>query len=111
MKRIFLAILIHLLMLMNASAQWVQTNGPEGGYINCIAISGSNIFAGTLGAGVFLSTNNGSSWNAVNAGLTSLTVNSLATNGSTIYAGTNTGVFLSTNNGSSWTSINAGLNN
>jgi hypothetical protein len=34
-------------------AQWVQTNGPNGGSIFALAVSGSNIFAGTWGAGVW----------------------------------------------------------
>ncbi|MBW8052088.1 MAG: hypothetical protein FVQ77_17440, partial [Cytophagales bacterium] len=52
-----------------------------------LAISGTNIFAGT-GGGVFLSTNNGSSWTAVNTGLTDLNVRSLAISGTNIFAGT-----------------------
>jgi hypothetical protein len=50
-------------------------------------VSGSNLFAGTNG-GVFLSTNNGTSWTAVNTGLTSTIVLSLAINGSNLFAGT-----------------------
>ncbi|MCU0414064.1 MAG: hypothetical protein MUE91_06645 [Ignavibacteriaceae bacterium] len=49
---------------------------------------GTNIFAGAWGAGVFLSTDNGSSWNAINAGLTDLDVLSLAVKGDTLFAGT-----------------------
>ena len=53
------------------NAQWVQTNGPNGGTVNCFAISDTNIYAGTNG-GVFLSTNNGTSWTAINTGLTNI---------------------------------------
>ncbi len=75
------------------------------------AISGSNIFAGTYGGGVFLSTNNGNSWTAVNNGLSvnGLYVYSFAISGDNLFAGTDGGVFLSTNNGSSWTEVNNGL--
>ena len=59
----------------------------------------TNIFAGTYGGGVFLSTDNGASWTAVNNGLTNPDINTLAINGTNIFAGTNEGVFLSTNNG------------
>jgi len=59
-------------------AQWQQTNGSGGGTGYSLAVSGTNLFAGTLGGGVFLSTNNGSSWTAVNAGLTNTSVQSLA---------------------------------
>jgi ligand-binding sensor domain-containing protein len=74
-------------------------------------VSGSNIFAGTYGGGVFLSTNNGTSWTAVNSGLKDSSVRCLATSGSNIFAGTDSGVFLSTNNGTSWTAVNSGLPN
>ena len=94
------------------NAQWQQTNGPYGGNINCIASDGTNIFAGTNGQGVFLSSNNGSSWTAVNNGLPGWSpVYSFAISGTNIFAGTYDGVFLSVNNGTSWTAINNGLTN
>ena len=66
------------------------------------AVSGTNLFAGTYGDGVFLSTNNGASWTAVNNGLTDLYVWALAVSGTNLFAGTyGSGVFLSTNNGTS----------
>ena len=61
-----------------SNAQWIQTNGPYGGTIHCFAVSGTNLFAGTDGGGVFLSTNNGTSWTAVNTGLTNTYVYALA---------------------------------
>ncbi|MBK6760512.1 MAG: hypothetical protein IPG73_07375 [Ignavibacteria bacterium] len=92
-------------------AQWVQTNGPHGGDIRCMAVSDTNLFAGTYGsAGVFLSTNNGASWTAVNTGLTNNIVLSLAVSGTNLFAGTEgSGVFRSTNNGTSWTAVRIGL--
>jgi len=89
----------------------VQTNGPYGGDVRCFAVSGRNIFAGTYGGGVFLSTNNGTSWTQVNNGLTNTVVLSLAVSGTNIFAGTYGGVFLSMNNGASWTQVNNGLTN
>ncbi|HMD69146.1 MAG TPA: T9SS type A sorting domain-containing protein, partial [Chitinivibrionales bacterium] len=57
--------------------------------VQSLAVSGSNIFAATFYSGVFLSTNNGTSWNAVNTGLPANTgVYSLAVSGSNIFAGT-----------------------
>jgi hypothetical protein len=63
------------------------------------------------GGGVFLSTNNGTSWTAVNNGLTNTFVRALAVSGTNLFAGTveGGGVFLSTNNGTSWTAT--GLTN
>ena len=54
--------------------------------VSSLVISGNNIFAGTDG-GVFLSTNNGSSWNSVNSGLTNTIVSGLAISGNNIFAG------------------------
>ncbi len=34
-------------------AQWVQTNGPDGGFVVSLAVSGTNLFAGTHGVGVW----------------------------------------------------------
>ena len=94
-----------------ANAQWQPTNGPYGGgSVFCFAMNGSNIFAGTEFNGVFLSTNNGSNWIAVNNGLTNLNIKALIVIGTNIYAGTyGGGVFVSTNNGNSWTTANTGL--
>ena len=81
-------------------SQWVQTNGPCGGDVRAFAASGSNLFAGTLGAGVFLSTDNGTNWKHV--GLSETYVYSLVFIGTTLYAGTDDGIYLSTDNGKSW---------
>jgi hypothetical protein len=81
-------------------------------HVYALAICGGNIFAGTEAGGVFLSSNNGSSWISVNTGLTDTLVSSLAISGSKIFAGTyGGGVFLSSNNGSSWAAVNTGLTN
>jgi len=62
-------------------------------------------------SGVYLSTNNGTSWTAVNSGLTNLNVAALAVCGNNIFAGTRSGVFHSTNNGTSWSAVDSGLTN
>jgi len=60
--------------------------------ISELAISGTNIFAGTNG--VFLSNNNGSLWTDVNNGLPANTyVRALAISGTNIFAGTYGGVW------------------
>lgn len=81
-----------------------------GTYVSALAVKGPNLFAETDDGGVFLSTNNGTSWTAVNTGLANTSVRSLAVKGSYLFAGTeDSGVFLSTNNGASWTAVNTGL--
>ena len=83
-------------------AQWVQTNEPYRGKILCLAVSDTNLFAGTDGEGVFRSTDNGNSWTAASTGLTNTPVQALAVLDTKLFAGTHDGIFLSTNNGSSW---------
>jgi hypothetical protein len=61
---------------------------------------------------VFLSTNNGTSWSAINTGLTENIIYAILSSGANLFAGSaNGGVFLSTNNGAGWTAFNNGLTN
>ena len=79
-------------LFSDAGAQWVQANGPYGGNIHCLTVSGPNLFAGVSG-GVYFSTNNGTSWSALNAGMTNDSVLSFAIIGTNLFAGTSGGVF------------------
>jgi len=126
MKKLF-GFLSVLLIISNyvLNAQWVQTNGPSGGQFGgangsmiwSLAISGSNVFAGTY-EGIYRSTNNGKNWTTVNNGLiisTNNSVTAFAVSGTNILAGiygvNGGGVYLSTNNGTNWTAVNNGLTN
>jgi hypothetical protein len=100
--------------------QWCDWGEIDNGLTNTTVLSlgaspngvgGMNLFAGTYGSGIFLSTNNGASWSEANSGLTDFVVTSFSVGGSKIYAGTLGGIFLSTNNGTSWTAVNNGLTN
>ena len=90
-------------------AQWEKTNLPSALQVNTLAISDSNIFAGTEGDGIFVSTDNGENWIDRNEGLQNKVIHTIFINGKTIYAGTESGVSISTNNGKSWDAINSGL--
>ena len=79
--------------------------------VHSLALSGTNLYAGTGGSGIFLSTNNGTSWMAINYGLSGYGVLSLLVSGTNLFAGTDYGVFLSTNNGSRWMEVDSGLMN
>jgi hypothetical protein len=74
------------------AAQWVQTGGPEGGYIQCFAVSGTTVCAGTYGGGAFISPDGGSTWSVVNSGLNNRYLNQLLASGASFYAATNGGV-------------------
>ena len=81
--------------------------------VNCFAVSGTNIYVGTNG--ILMSTNNGTTWNWMNNGITNKYIEALAINGQNIFAGylnspgSGGGVLLSTNSGASWTTVNNGF--
>jgi len=71
-------------------------------YVLSLAISGNNIFAGTVDSGVYISTDNGTNWTQTS--LNHKMIYSIAVNGNTVFAGTNfNGIYKSTNNGTTWT--------
>ncbi len=92
----------------NNGTSWTKV-GTINATVYALAVSGTNLFAGTNNGGVFLSTNNGTSWTAVNTGLNNLTVRVLANSSTYIFAGTDGGVYRSSNNGTSWTAVNNGF--
>ena len=118
MKTFTLPILSLVLLILHSpvQAQWVQTNGPFGGTVTSLAVSGTNLFAGTEGGGVFLSTNNGISWAVANTPFSSFS--DMVNMGTNLFAaremndyGYGVGAFRSTNNGTSWTAVDSGLTN
>ncbi|MCX6136785.1 MAG: T9SS type A sorting domain-containing protein [Ignavibacteriales bacterium] len=105
----FLCLMFALFSTTNPlQAQWTKSNTPgTDGFYYSFAVSGTNLFAGSL-SGVTVSTNNGTSWSAnINVGTT--TVYALAVSGANLYAGTSGGFYHSTNNGTSWHVDNVGL--
>jgi len=105
----------------NNGKLWTPINGLMGYSVSCfIAVTneggGSNLFAGTYG-GVFLSSDEGTNWVAVNSGIKNLDVFCLVNVGANLFAGVDLynphvnydKVYLSTNSGTSWTSVNSGL--
>ncbi|MEI6750000.1 MAG: hypothetical protein WCM93_12640, partial [Bacteroidota bacterium] len=84
---------------------WEPTNGPMGGGISCIAQSGSYLFAGTGGSGIYgngayRSADNGTTW-TIAAGLPNL--HALVVSGSYVVASAGGGIYRSSNNGDTWT--------
>jgi photosystem II stability/assembly factor-like uncharacterized protein len=82
--------------------------GLPGGPVSSLVFNGNNLFAGHTGfsdQGIYLSTDAGVNWSAANVGLApgdARYINSLAANGTTLFAGTAGGMFRSTDNGASW---------
>jgi ligand-binding sensor domain-containing protein len=90
-------------------ADWIQTNGPCGGTVYVFTKHNSNLFVGTI-RGVYLSTDEGSTWTVANTGIEDKEIYSLAANDSTVFAGTvNGGVYRSTDNGASWEQTSDGF--
>ena len=111
------SIAISILFFFNnvtARAQWIPSKGPNGGKITALAIAGPAVFAGTWGGGVYVSENNGESWEAVNDGLPEKKfVVSLAVKGSRLFAGISivpgsSSIYISNNKGASWALYNTG---
>ena len=111
LTRFAILIVNGLILASPVSAQWTQTNGPLGCQVHTLVASGTNLYVGVWGVGVYSSTNNGSSWTAVNHGLTSTYVNTIGVDGTTLLAGTDVGISRSTDNGANWADANTGLPN
>jgi hypothetical protein len=99
---------------MTARAQWLRTNGPTGGQVNCFVAKGGALFAGT-GDGAFRSTDGGVNWVALDHAGTPTNIRALASDGTNIFAGADRaggnqigGVSLSTDDGATWTPVNPG---
>ncbi len=104
-------ITIFLLTAIDIQAQWISKGAPFT-EVQSYSVIGNNLFVGTQNSGIYVSSDNATTWSAANTGLTSTNVSSLTTNGSNFFAGMyGEGVFLSTNNGGSWTAVNTGLTN
>jgi len=89
---------------------WQPTNGPYGGFVSALAVSGTAIFAGTSRGGAFVSTDQGASWQPTGQGVISRYVSSILVNGDAIYVGTDgERVYKSTDQGRSWRQSNNGL--
>src|SRR6185369_14012021 len=101
---------------INGGDTWVQ-KGLDGLTIRALVrdpagvgtlYAGVENSAGAASGGVFSSVNGGDTWVALDDGLTNKTVQALALDGSTLYAGTaGGGVFKW--NGVIWTQVNTGL--
>jgi len=71
--------------------QFTSTLGPPGATVRALVVSGTNIYAGCIGGGVYKSTNTGLTWSAVGAFLPH-DVRALAADSTYLYAGTGDGI-------------------
>ncbi len=117
-NNIFAALGIEVFRSNDNGISWIAVDSglPEDKPdIVALASVGTNLFAGTNGEGVFLSTNYGQSWTGVNNGLvtfdlTGVNVSALGVNSTTLFAGTySEGIFRSTDSGANWVHADSGL--
>ena len=64
-------------IIPTTTAQVGATSGLNGDTILALAVYGTSIYAATFDSGIFISTNNGISWNTMNTGLPSSSITSL----------------------------------
>ena len=109
MKRfsiLYIALTIFLLHYGTGHCQWVHT--PDyfsGGSIRSLEVDGTNLYVGTE-FGVYLSTDNGTTWTAINNGIPATLIWSLEVSGNNLYACTGgLGLFRTTDHGTSWTNL------
>ncbi|MCK9211931.1 MAG: T9SS type A sorting domain-containing protein [Ignavibacteriaceae bacterium] len=112
MKRFLLNLILIFFCFyhISAIAQWTQfapgTYPFSYTWVEAIATTGTGIFVGTHSNGIFLSTDNGTTWVAAKTGLPSGSfVYTLAIMGNDVLAGTsnNWGIYKTTNSGAQWT--------
>ena len=112
MKPTATAILTYLFIAtatIRVSAQWFETTAPEGGTVNSFAWSSGRLYAGN-NDGVFLSSDSGATWMALNEGLTDRRIWSVAVHNGMLFAGTNdSGAFRSWDDGYTWVRMKHGL--
>ena len=107
-KALYLLFFI-LFLTAEMHPQWVQTNGPYGGYIRTLTFCGTDLFA-TTDQSIFLSIDNGNSWSQVSSEFPAYGVKILASIKDNmgivnLFVSSFEGLFRSTDNGKSWIKI------
>ncbi|MGZ3623243.1 MAG: WD40/YVTN/BNR-like repeat-containing protein [Ktedonobacteraceae bacterium] len=114
-KKLYAATNMGVFVSANATIKWVHLTGlPEDSY-SSIAFDLNAphvIYVASVSHGVYVSKDNGSTWNAVNKGLPSgIVIHGLAFDSVEhhLWAATNMGVYRSDNDGGLWLVLNKGL--
>lgn len=91
-----------LYLSQNNGGSWTQINNGLSPYICSIAIYGNYIYAATYWNGTYRSINNGSSWSPLGIGCGYLSVNSIAVDGTHLYASSSDGFSSLTTQNLGW---------
>ncbi len=90
----------NLFFSQNNGVTWTLANNGLSPYVCSMAIDNNYIYAATYWNGVYYSSNNGTSWNALGLPCTSsITASTIALNGNYLYGGTGNGFGVSLNHG------------
>jgi photosystem II stability/assembly factor-like uncharacterized protein len=91
----------------NGIRWWPSGNGLFAKKIDALLVADNKIYAGTYTGGVFVSEDNGSSWHAMNKGLSDLTIRTFFTLNGKVLTGTNDGIYTQVEGG--WEKLYGGL--
>ncbi len=113
MPAVFIVLMMIQITSKIAMSQWVQTNGPYGGWVFAIAATKTNLVLGTYPTGIYHSSNGGRTWNKSSTDLASKYgipfVISFQVDNAKVFAGTNKGLFVSKDDGVSWSAVSSPL--
>lgn len=110
MKRIIVGLIIITGFHFISFCQWQQNGAVDTFAVKALTTYGTKIFAGTDGAGIYASSDNGTSWILKDSGLTNLRINAMISDtGGTLYAGSKSlYLFTSVDTGNTWLQHNVG---
>ena len=92
------------------NAQWTKFSNPSGALPFSLMIHNDTIYMGTVGSGIYRSTDGGASWTQINNGITSMQIWAINQVGTAIFASSLSGnVYKSTNGGDTWVLSNIGI--
>lgn len=109
MKQVVNLFILLLLLSNNTSAQWKASEGPFGGGVQDLYVDNNTIYACTSLGGIYVSTNEGSSWKCLTESMKSLNFYCVTKGGNKLYAGSTNGLFVSDNAGASWQILSSSL--
>lgn len=89
-----------------AQSQWEKVPAPFNTRVTALLRSGSTMFAGTYGEGVYRSTDDGASWSPL--GLPGIYIDCLAAEGGYLFAGTSTTLYRTADTTDQWIECPAG---
>jgi len=89
----------------------IDSHSIANGFFSAIAVQDSNIYIGTSWGYLFRTTNKGENWDLLTSVYSGDLIQSITTNGSTVFFNTYDEIYRSTNNGTSWAITVFGLPN